>query len=402
MLSLPFIAPQDSHELWFGPSNPHRPSSQQLSGPESNPLQQPHPPPHRRNHASQTTHQRNHRSAFLPPRTADLSLSALQAEERNLRARKNTIACFGSSWIRPAGCAKTMLGMKEEEAEREEALAALAAEQEAAALAAATAAAGGMDADELGLTMGEEGEERDLDAEIPDADEEGLVEEGEEGFEEDGSYMERDLDDEIPEGYPGEDEEEDGYADTSGLYAEEVEEDFDQQPDLDADVPEAEGGSALDDYEDEEENEDGQDANLTRDLDDDIPDADQSGEWQHTDTEDEFDEDEENHEQSLVSIPGNVFRQRMDNCRTSTSTPNSRGLPTPPLMRRPRPSGSGETEAQRRFINRWSGGGDALDSSSMLYEEDDLRASITSQGSRRNGLARRYPRRVGGPRDSLD
>ncbi|KAF7719235.1 Uncharacterized protein PECH_004838 [Penicillium ucsense] len=432
MLSLPFLAPQDvslaqhadtscsllqllsesqktlidllarqSHELWFGPSNPYRSSSQ-------HPSSEAHlNHPHRRTNAQTTTSSSSNplrrSEAFHASRTSDLTLSTLQTEERNLRARKTTIACFGSSWIRPAGCAKTMLGMKEEEAEREEALAALAAEQEAAAMAAAAE----------GMTMGEgeeggdeEGMERDLDDEIPDADaEEGLVEEGEEGLEEDEEgYMERDLDDEIPEGYPN-----DGYGDESGLYAEEVDEDFDNQPDLDADVPEAEDedeeGSELDEYEDAVE-----EGDITRDLDDDIPDADadqeeeEEGEWQHTDTEDEYEdeENEENEGQNIVSSgPGSMTRPRTGNFRTST--PNRQGLPTPPFMRRPRPSGAGETEAQRRFINRWSGGGDAFDSSSMLYEEDDLRASMTSQGSGRpSGFGRRYPRRIGGPRDSLN
>lgn len=276
-----------------------------------------------------------------------------------------------------------MLGMKEEEAEREEALA--AAQTEIGAIDGE-----GIMEDDLGLTQEEDeeeqGMERDLDDEIPNADEaEGLIEEGEdlsgEDIDEEG-YMERDLDDEIPEGYP-----EDDY-DDSGLYEEEVEEDFDNQPDLDADVPSADEGfqSILSASE-----------GPSRDLDDDIPDAaengsEQEGEWQHTDTEDEEyeDEDEENAEQ------GNSLRPRT-NGNFRTSTPNSRGgLPPPPPLRRER-----ETEAQRRFINRWSGGGDALDSSSM-FEEDDLRASVTSQSSRRSGFGRRFPRHVGGPRDSLN
>lgn len=265
-----------------------------------------------------------------------------------------------------------MLGMKEEEAEREEALAAAQAEMNAE----------GMMDDDMGLTQGEgdedeQGMERDLDDDIPDA-EEGLVEEGEEGLEDDitaeEGYMERDLDDDIPEGFP----EDDDY-DDSALY-DEVEDDFDNQPDLDAEIPEAVEGMSED---------------MSRDLDDDIPDAaedgsEQEGEWQHTDTEEEYDDDEDEDE-------GNVSRGRFtENFRTST--PNSRGgvLPTPPMHR------VRETEAQSRFINRWSGGGDAFDSSSILLEEDDLRASITSQGSRRSGLLRRFPRHVGGPRDSLN
>ncbi|KAJ5928055.1 hypothetical protein N7466_007011 [Penicillium verhagenii] len=363
MLSLPFLIPRDSHELWFGASQPYRATESQ----------QPHTDaganPARRN--GNTTN--NHR-AFMPSRSPANGLSALAMEERALRARKQNIATFGYSWIKPAGCPKTMLGMKEEEAEREEALAAAAAELNAE----------GLMEDDMALTQGEEGEEeqgmeRDLDDEIPDADAEGLVEEGEEGLEDDQvvdeeSYMERDLDDEIPEGYS-----DDGYEE-SGLY-EQDDEDFDNQPDLDAEIPEGEEGMS---------------EGMSRDLDVDIPDASESGseqgEWQHTDTEEEDSDEEEE-----VVESDNVVRNRL-NENFRTSTPNSRGglLPTPP-MRRAR-----ETEAQSRFINRWSGGGDALDSSQMFLEDEDLGASVTSQGSRRSGFARRFPRQVGRPRDSLN
>lgn len=287
-----------------------------------------------------------------------------------------------------------MLGMKEEEAEREEALA--AAQTEIGAIDGE-----GIMEDDLGLTQGEEDEEgqgmeRDLDDEIPDADETeergGLIEEGEdlsgEDIGDEEGYMERDLDDDIPEGYP---EDVDDY-DDSGLYEEEVDEDFDNQPDLDADVPSADEG--LQSYLTGSEG-------PSRDLDDDIPDAaengsEQEGEWQHTDTEDEEDDEDEDGEGDENAGQSNSLRPRM-NGNFRTSTPNSRsGLPPPPPRR------ERETDAQRRFINRWSGGGDALDSSSILFEEDDLRASVTSQSSRRSGFGRRFPRHVGGPRDSLN
>lgn len=273
-----------------------------------------------------------------------------------------------------------MLGMKEEEAEREEALQAAAAEMEAAE-------GGGIMDDDIGMQEGEmeedEGMERDLDDEIPNAEEEasGLIEVGEEGLEEDdigdeGEYMERDLDDDIPEGFPDDDYE------GSGLYDEDDDDDdFDNQPDLDVEIPTADGESVSE--------------GMTRDLDDDIPDAaeqgsEQEGEWQHTDSEEELSDEEEENEPSIIQT------RFAENFRTST--PNSRGgLPPLPTLRR-----EPETEAQRRFINRWSGGGDAFDSSSMLYSDEDLRASITSQGSRRNGFARRFPRHIGGPRDSLN
>ncbi|KAJ5584134.1 uncharacterized protein N7459_003934 [Penicillium hispanicum] len=370
MLSLPIITPRDSHELWFGSSQPYRSTSPQGSAidPSAN-----HPS---RRDAPNSSHHR----AFMPSRSPANGLSALLVEERALRIRKQNIASFGYSWIKPAGCAKTMLGMKEEEAEREEALAAAAAEM---------GADGGMMHDDTGMTRGEgeeedeQGMERDLDDDIPDADAdaEGLVEEGEEGLEEDdigdeAGYMERDLDDDIPEGYPDDDYGEEG------LFDEDEDEDFDNQPDLDAEIPVAE--------EDEGMNEE-----LTRDLDDDIPDAaedgsEQEGEWQHTDTEEELDDDDDDIED------GDTMQTHFaENFRTST--PNNRGgLPPPPLRR------ARETEAQTRFLQRWSGGGDDLDSSSMLFEDDDLRASIMSQSSRRSGFGRRFPRHVGGPRDSLN
>ncbi|KAJ5693290.1 hypothetical protein N7462_002713 [Penicillium macrosclerotiorum] len=365
MLSLPFLTPRDSHELWFGSAESYRSSTPQQPGPDAA-LNQ----PSRRNGPNAATQR-----AFMPSRSPANSLASLLAEERALSARKQNIAMFGYSWIRPAGCAKTMLGMKEEEAEREEALAAAAAEM------GAVDTEGMMD-DDLGMAQGEgeeeEGMERDLDDDIPDADVdvegEGLIEEGEEGLEGDDigdeeGYMERDLDDDIPEGYADDD------FDEEGLYEDG---DFDNHPDLDADIPEAEDG-------------DGMTEGMSRDLDGDIPEAAEDGseqeeEWQHTDTEEELDDDDDDE----------VMRTRFtENFRTST--PNSRGGLPPPLLRRER-----ETEAQRRFLQRWSGGGDAFDSSSMMFEEDDLRASITSQSSRRSGFGRQYPRRVGAPRDSLN
>lgn len=313
----------------------------------------------------------------MPSRSPAHTLSALLVEERALRARKQNIASFGYSWIKPAGCAKTMLGMKEEEAEREEALAAAAATELHAGHADGT-----MD-DETGVRADveedeeQQGMERDLDDDIPDADAEGLIEEGEEGLEEDDvgeeqGYMERDLDDDIPEGYPDDD------YDEEGLY-EEDDENFDQQPDLDAEIPSAEGASMSE--------------GMGHDLDDDVPDAaedgsEQEGEWQHTDTEDELDDDDDELDETSPAQFTENFR---------TSTPNTRGGLPPLPLRRER-----ETEAQRRFLQRWSGGADAFDSSSMMVDEDDLGASVTSQSSRRNGYGRHFPRRVGGPRDSLN
>ncbi|RDW69150.1 uncharacterized protein DSM5745_08910 [Aspergillus mulundensis] len=398
MLSLPVFIPRDSHDLWFSPRTV--PPPQHTEPPSSSTsISASHAQAARRHDSTQ--YRDGGASATRPGGSAlatSDTLATLILEERALRARKNNIASFGCSWIKPAGCPKTMLGMKEEEAEREEAMA--AADAEFAAAAAAAAAAGeegeeGMDEED------ETGMERDLDADIPDADgneegeeEEGLVEDGEEGLEEDEgldeeSYMERDLDDEVPE----------AFAD----YDDDDEEDFDNQPDLDGEIPSAdEGVDEMSELEDEEQEE--------RDLDDDIPEADAGeDEWQHTDTDAEFDDEEDE-----VSFAQHPFR-------TSTAS-SARGPPLPQAPARPR-----ETEAQRRFLQRWSGGGDVFDTSSlntsMLVDEfdqehyrdrdrdrgRDLRASLASQTSRRSSgndsIFGRFPRRRGRsgmPRDSLE
>ncbi|KAE8350756.1 Apc15p protein-domain-containing protein [Aspergillus coremiiformis] len=372
MLSLPLITPRDSHELWFGSSQSSRSSSHhhQSHGETQGNL---------RRSGSNTMNGR----AFVAPTTSGNTLSSLLLEERALRARKNNIASFGYSWIKPAGCAKTMLGMKEEEAEREEALAAAAAEMAAAAVA--ETGTDGMDEFDARHGDGQEdtGMERDLDDDIPDADAEGLVEEGEEGLEEDDAvgeeeYMERDLDDDIPEAFPGGD---DGIDDEG--FGEENDDHFDNQLDLDDEIPSA---GDMDD-----EIEEGGEEGISRDLDDDIPEAaeyqsEHEDEWQHTDTDAEFDDEDE------VSFSHDPFTQ---NQRASVTS--SRGLPPAPIRAQ-------ETEAQRRFLQRWSGGGDAFDTSSMMVDEDDLRASVNSQGSRRS-LFSRFPRpgrRAGGPRDNFD
>lgn len=115
------------------------------------------------------------------------------------------IAMYGYSWLKPAGCVKTMLGRREEEVEREEVerqlrevemqerLAVEAEEQERLAALREQAEAGGE------MTEGD----RDLDDEIPEAPE------GEEMDELEDDGMGGDLDDEIPEAEDDELQEED-------------------------------------------------------------------------------------------------------------------------------------------------------------------------------------------------
>lgn len=375
-LSLPLITPRDSHELWYGSSQPYR-SSPSYNSNSSDPNQ-----PSSRRHGNNSNNALNGR-ALISATAPSNTLAALSLEERALRARKQNIASFGYAWIKPAGCAKTMLGMREEEAEREEAAAAAAAEMNAAAmeLGMGTDGFGGPQAAGLGVDgAGQDDQmmERDLDDDIPDADADadGLVEEGEEGLEEEeeeevdeDGLMGRDLDDDIPEAFPDDDDDDDEEEEDD----EDEHDDFDNQPDLDDDIPAAEGGEGLSNV-------------MARDLDDDVPDAAEDGseqeqEWQHTDTEAEDDDyDDDAHD---------PFAEHLR--RTSTT---SSGLPPQPSIRR-------ESGAQRRFLQRWSGGGDAFDSSGMMLDDEDLRASLRSQGSRRSGFGRRFSRR-GGPRDSLE
>ncbi|CRG83202.1 hypothetical protein PISL3812_00552 [Talaromyces islandicus] len=407
MLPLPLVAPRDSHELWFGSSRPRRysPSSSSLS-------HQPGGPSASESARRQSHHHYANSRTLASSTTPSDSLAALLFEERALRIRKENIASFGCAWIKPAGCPKTMLGMREEDAEREEGLAAAAQEMNAAAAAAAAAAATGAATGATGLAdvdafgdatqqgmgqMGEHGEggegeelERDLDDDIPEADE-GLVEEGEEGYEDDedpdGELMERNLDDDIPDGFSegndSDDEDED-------------EDDFDNQPDLDNDIPAADGEA-------------GYGGIMVRDLDDDVPEAADEddededmdeGEWQHTDSEDEEEDDDDDDD---THDPFAEHFRTTTNTSTAvtpqtTNSARRRAIPLPPQHP---PTRVRETEAQRRFLQRWSGGADAFDSS-ILSDEDELRASITSQDSvRRQSRFGRFARR-GGPRDSLD
>ena len=405
-----------SHELWFGSSQPYRYASHHQNAGESNH----HNHPHSRRGQGPAPAPLNSR-ALISSTTPANGLSALLVEERALRARKHNIASFGYSWLKPAGCTKTMLGMKEEEAEREEAMAAAAAEM--AAAAADPGLMGGphgqMDVD------GQDDQimERDLDESIPeaeDADAEGLVEEGEEGLEEDynddddggggggggiiddeDGFMERDLDDDIAEGFHDDDDDDDNDDDDDDENDELAADDgFDDQPDLDEEIPVPENHGDDGDG-DIEELEHGMD----HDLDEDIPEED---EWQHTDTDAESDDDDDddgdddNNEDGHHGISSPDSFGESLNLRTSTSSSVRGGLPRLPSQSQAQRYRN--VEVHRPFLPRWSGGSgtDAFNSSGMMLDEEDLRASITSAGSRQSLFARRFPRRFGGPRDSLE
>lgn len=107
-------------------------------------------------------------------------LTLLAADEIAMAARKLNISRFGATWLRPAGVPKTLQAMQDEELEKAELAEAerrarVLAEETAAAEEAARRAIGdgaGDDAaegDEAGGAFDEE-MERDLDAEVPDAE----------------------------------------------------------------------------------------------------------------------------------------------------------------------------------------------------------------------------------------
>ncbi|EEP78367.1 predicted protein [Uncinocarpus reesii 1704] len=367
MLSLPLIEPRDSHHLWLTPSQRSRRTSHNHShGQGSNP---------RRNGQSRTS--------FIP--SSSDSLTALMLEERALRIRKQNIASFGYSWIRPAGYPKTMQGIREEEAEREEAAnAALEGEMDFIGEAGLDGGVAGVDIDDPEAL---EGMERDLDDDIPDADG-GLVEEGEDGFDEDDLededeeiLMERDLDDDVPEGFGIDEEDED----------DEVDEHFDDQPDLDENIP---SGSF---------NGEG-DTMMERDLDADIPEQEEDfnvheQEWEHTDTDadEEADEDEDDGDSfsnyARYDSVDRHFNPPAHRLRSSISPRVENSPPLPPPVTRHR-----ETEAQRLFLDRWSGGaGDDVEDSMAAF-----RSSGMSDQNLRIPRARTRRRRSTLSEDSLN
>ncbi|KAL1955625.1 hypothetical protein VTO42DRAFT_8358 [Malbranchea cinnamomea] len=362
--SLPIIEPRDSHILWYTPSQHHRQTSNRSS-------QAP-------NSSNTNQHNGARRSAGANRRAIPLSgdsHTALMLEERALRIRKQNIASFGFSWIRPAGFPKTMLGLREEELEREEGAAAMMEGMEYVPEGELVDTVG--DGDEGLDTM-----ERDLDGDIPGADEEGsavaendeeqddergLVEHGEGDFQEEDNedgFMERDLDDEIPDAFGDEydDEEEPGGYD------------------LDDDIPSASDNVDFNAYDDTDENEEQEDepgapedgdvggSMMARNLDSDVPNPAEDGaeqqEWEHTDTDAEDDLDDDGDDDINTSMAMDVDPRHRSLPRHSLrSNFSTFPEPIPHLPPRRRQ----ETEAERLFLERWSGG-TSFESSGIMPE----------------------------------
>ncbi|KAK0639292.1 Apc15p protein-domain-containing protein [Cercophora newfieldiana] len=193
----PDLTPRDSHSLWYTSSrNTHLPAptplhpDAALDGPgpsANNPRLRPG---------------QQHSAAQIIDRSF---LGRLRDEERTNDRRRANVANLGQTWLKPPGVTKTLFQMREERREAEEHAEAMRREMLAQELAeAAEAGGGGMAPEEGGAGMDGDGDEqmmegegaRDLDEDIPDADEGGFGFDGVSDDEEDDDEDEQDDEDE--------------------------------------------------------------------------------------------------------------------------------------------------------------------------------------------------------------
>ncbi|KAI6381050.1 hypothetical protein MCOR25_001350 [Pyricularia grisea] len=171
-MALPELMPHDSHALWYSSSRAPIPSS--FLDPAQNPNG------HLTNEGLQDgapgLQNRRHGAAAVE-RSA---LARLRADEALQERRRHNVGNFGATWLKPPGITKSLYQLREERREAEEHAEAMRREQLAQQLAEAEADGEGliegegdiMDEAEDGVEdAGEAPAERDLDDEIPDADE---------------------------------------------------------------------------------------------------------------------------------------------------------------------------------------------------------------------------------------
>jgi len=253
------------------------------------PLPDPNDPLHSVNDGLNTSHNNNanRRSTNNPQSSYRSSLAALRADEANIEQRKQNVRRFGAAWLRPPGVAKTYQAQMDEEAERAEQAELARREALMNELAAAERSQVQLGTDGAGE---EPTEERDLDADIPDADAEAL---------EDG-------DDGEVEGEQDVTFNEESFLEGSDLMHEQEEEDLLSQQMIRLEEAELEGRL-----------QDERDLGLERDLDDDVPEA---GSYEHTDTEEELESSDNEMPQTANRRPDSPFRgntQRFIGSRTS-------------------------------------------------------------------------------------
>ncbi|KAL7799833.1 Apc15p domain-containing protein [Trichoderma ceciliae] len=286
--TLPDFTPRDSHSLWYSSSrNPFIPPG---------PIDSLHADPSSGHHGQTHSRQRGQ----LLERTL---LARLAADEQKMHRRRMNVQNFGSTWLKPPGVPKTLHQMREEKREQEEHQEAMRREQLAQELAEAEGG-GAMDdgmMDDVQLDGA-----RDLDDEIPDADD---------GFDpsSDDSEGDEDDDDENDENNDGEDDDEgaarEEEADEEALREERQHDLVAARMRMTDDAfrealirgdPEADGSlyGGEEELEDEDRGQildeedfaydgnldDGTAGDMDADLDDDIPEADGGG-YEHTDSE---------------------------------------------------------------------------------------------------------------------
>lgn len=244
MFSLPLVIPREDLTLWPS-SEIHRPIHTTEPG-----LQQNH-------------HSGRRNGSHNPSHNAPRSfLAQLSADEAVIAQRKQNIRRFGAGWIRPPGIAKTYQATMDEIAEREEQE--ILARREAAMLELERAAEedARREAMEAGDGTGVEEEgERDLDDDIPEAENEDNSDLGDGGDE-----AERDLDEDVPEAASDDSSEDETEADMT----------FNEESFIEGSMVQADVEQML-------EMEEGQEMmQEERDLDEDVPEA---GSYEHTDTE---------------------------------------------------------------------------------------------------------------------
>ncbi|KAI0378427.1 Apc15p protein-domain-containing protein [Hypomontagnella monticulosa] len=325
MLSLlPDLAPRDSHSLWYTSSR--NPLSTSL-------IHDAYSPSHQHTHdaitAAGAANPHHRRGAHLVERSP---LARLQADEQNLARRRANVGNFGSTWLKPPGISKTLHQLREERREAEEHQEALRREQLAQELAEAEAAgaaggigAAGVDAllDAAALGEGEDGVmddvqldgARDLDDDIPEADDFGLGSDDEEDEEED----EDEDDDEDDDDDDDDDPEQRAARTQQQLMAQRMRQADDAFRESMAQGRDSTHYYGADDEVDEEDqaqmieeddliHEDGGDMDMDADLDDDIPEAEDAG-YEHTDSEAELSSSEDD-DQAEMSFAAQASQPR--------------------------------------------------------------------------------------------
>ncbi|KAK3315287.1 Apc15p protein-domain-containing protein [Apodospora peruviana] len=222
---LPDLTPRDSHSLWYISSrNPSSSTPSHLDPLHNNPggLEN-GPGANGANSGPGAANARNNRPAQAAIIERSV-LGRLRADEIYMERRRANVGNLGNNWLKPPGVTKTLFQMREERREAEEHAEAMRREMLAQELAEAEAAGGvgnGTDdpMDALGLDemegddqMMENGENggggRDLDADIPDADDggfgyDGASDDNEEEEEEEEEDEEEELEDSLVDTHGG-------------------------------------------------------------------------------------------------------------------------------------------------------------------------------------------------------